>query len=168
MSEQNQTIELLMHRVRSIQKRFSVENYRGESVLIVSPKLLAATRTTIISDTEDKRIAQIKQCISPIVPKYHILIDDGESFYVQRKFSLEHNYLIKGMPWELHGNFTGFKYRAHNHTSNAVIFEIEKEMNKWDDRYQLTVYERKFLHHAVCVAVSVDLAIAAMQQTHQN
>ena len=76
--------------------------------------------------------------------------------------------MIKGMPWELYGNFSGFKYRAHDNTNNAVIFEIEKEMNKWDDRYQLTVYERKFVNHAVCVAVSVDLAIAAMQRTHQN
>lgn len=155
---------LVLSRVRSLQKELAIKTLNGRLLYFAKPKVLTASKTYVLLDAEGNDVARIAQCISLIVPKYQIVIKDEATFYVTRKFSLSHDYLIKGMPWVVAGDFTSFRYRVLDQSSSK-IFEIRKGLNRWDNRYELKVFKPDYILHGICLAIAIDAAISAVHSS---
>ena len=156
--------ELTLSRLRSLRKELTIETSNGRSIYSVKPKILAATKTYVVFDTEGNDVAEVAQCISLIVPKYRISIKNTTTFYVSRKFSLSHDYSIKGLPWIVNGDFTSFRYRVLDQDSKN-LFEIRKELGRGDNRYVLRVFKPDYVLHGICLAIAIDAAISAIHSS---
>ena len=156
--------ELMLSRIRSLQKESAIETINGRPLYLVKPTVPAATKTYVLVDTEGNDVAKIAQCISLIVPKYRIIIKDAATFYVTRKFSLSHDYSVKGIPWAVNGDFTSLRYHVFDQ-SNKTVFEIRKELNRWDNRYILRIFQSNFILHSICLAIAIDAAISAVSNS---
>lgn len=164
---ENYSCEFSLHRMQFLRKKLSIEDGHGTGVYFVRPKTMAASKTFVVSDAEGNDLAKIRQCVSLILPKYRIDIDGAEPFFVKRKFSLSHDYSISGVPWIVEGDFTGFRYRVTDQAGRR-LFEIHKEMNTWDDRYTLKVFDTGDALHGISIAIAIDAAISAVRKSSHS
>lgn len=158
------THEFVLRRVKALQNNLVIETISGKPLYFVKPKALATTKTLLVLDTGENAVAKIKQCISLIVPKYRVVIKDDATFSVTRKFSLSHDYLIKGIPWAVNGDFTSFKYRVLDQ-SEKTVFEINKDLNSWENRYVVKAFNSDCVLYGICIAIAIDAAISAVRSS---
>ena len=154
--------ELVVQRLQTFGKKMQIVDVFGHQLYSVQSKIISMSKTYIVSDADGNKVATIQQRLSMVVPKYKICIVGTEPYFIRRNISLLHNYSFKGVPWKAYGDFLGYRYQVQN-DREEILFAICKDLDSWNNRYALKIFDSQHTLQGICTALAIDAAICAVR-----
>ena len=149
----------IKQKVFSWKDRFSVKNENEEDVFFVEGELFSFGKKLHIFDARNAEVAFIRQQIFTFLPRYFVSVNGTEVAEIVKEFTFfKPRYSIKGLDWQVEGDFFAHDYTVHH--NNHPIVRIRKEWMTWGDTYELDIAEGVDAVSALSVVLAIDCVMA--------
>ena len=149
----------IKQKVFSWKDRFSVKNENEEDVFFVEGELFSFGKKLHIFDARNTEVAFIRQQIFTFLPRYFVSVNGTEVAEIVKEFTFfKPRYSIKGLDWQVEGDFFAHDYTVHH--NNHPIVRIRKEWMTWGDTYELDIAEGVDAVSALSVVLAIDCVMA--------
>lgn len=151
---------LIKQKVFSWGDRFTVKDEYGNDKYQVEGEIFSLGKKLHIYDIAGEEVAYIEQRVWSFLPKYLVYMKDREVAEIVREFTfLRPKYSIRGLNWEVQGDFMAHDYLI-THDGYQII-SIQKEWFTWGDFYTLDISNVQDELIGLAVVLSIDCAMAS-------
>lgn len=135
--------------------KFTVMDPYGEGKFSVEGEIFSWGKKLHVYDSMGREVAFIKQELWSFLPKYDVYCHGEMAAQIQKEFSfLFPRYTIKGLGWEIEGDFLAHEYEITKH--GRTIVNIRKEWMTWGDSYELEIVDPADEILALAVVIAID------------
>lgn len=138
--------------------KFSVKDAAGVDRYFVQGEVFSLGKKLHVYNMHGQEVAYIEQQLLTWMPRYCVFIDGQEVAQVVKEFSfLRPRYRIKGLDWQVEGEFWEHEYEICQ--SGRFIASISKEWMTWGDSCQLQISDSSNELLALATVLAIDAVI---------
>lgn len=150
----------IKQKVFSWADKFTVKDESGQDKYYVKGEAFSFGKKLHIMNTHEEQVAFIEQKVLSFLPKYLVYVNENQVAEIVKEFSfLRPKYSIKGLGWEINGDFLSHNYEII--CGGMSIVSIKKEWMTWGDSYELDIADPKDEMIALSVVLAIDCVMAA-------
>lgn len=143
-------------RVFSWLDSYDVFNEAGDVVYCVKGEL-AWGHKLVISDMFGVEIAEVKEEVLTLLPKFHMLVKDEEIGMITKEFSFfKPKFKLTCNDWEVNGDIWEWSYVVDS--AQGRIMSAEKEFFQWSDTYVMDIVEESNALYCLMIVLAIDAA----------
>ncbi len=144
--------------------RFFIKDENGSDRFYAEGEIFSWGKKLHIYDLTGNEVAFIGQKLMSFMPRYSIEINGQVICEVNQKFTFfKQEFAFEGVPWRVEGDFWAHEYILHD--GYNTIMELSKHWFTWGDSYELSIYQPQNELLCLCIALSIDCAIAQSESS---
>lgn len=147
-------------KVFSWKDRFTVYNENEEPRYRVMGELFSWGKKLHVFDLNEREIAYIEEKVLTMMPGFRVYIGENQVAEIVKKFTFfKPAYSIKGLDWDIQGNFSAHDYEIRDGEKRIVT--IHKKWLSFGDVYELDISDEEQELYALAVVLAIDTVTAA-------
>ncbi len=147
--------------------KFYIKNEYGDDSYYVEGELFSWGHKLHVYDALGVEVAFIRQEVFTWKPRFYIEINGEVIAEIVKEITLfKPVYTLKGLPWQLVGDFWAHDYQLVS--NDRLIMDLTKEWWTWGDSYCLDVIDPDNALYCLCVALAVDCVLEQQQNSHNH
>lgn len=149
----------MKQRVFSWTDQFFIYNELGDVAYSANGEAFSFGRKLHLWDGQNRECAFIQQKVFSFYPRYFIHGDGSQVAEVVQQFSLfRPNYFVKGLGWNIRGDFFAHEFEIDN--GATPIVRVFKDWFSWGDAYAIDIDPYVDESLALAVVLAIDAMIA--------
>ena len=158
----------LKQKIFSWNDKFYVYDQNGNEIFYVEGELFSWGKKLHIYDMSGKELAFIRQKVWSFLPRYFIDKDGEQVAEVVREFTFfRQKYTVKGLGWNVDGNFWQHDYAVSNAAGNMVA-SVSKEWFTFGDAYKISVIPNGTEVTVLAIVLIIDACLDADRRNSAN
>jgi len=157
----------IKQKIFSWKDKFYVKDKTGADRYYVEGELFSFGKKLHIYDMNGGELAFIHQKVLSFLPRYFVYIGETQVAEIVKEFTFFRNkYTIRGLDWEVDGDFLDHDYDITSH--GRRIASISKEWFTWGDSYVIDIANASDSVLALGVVLAIDCVLDAQRAARVN
>jgi len=155
----------LKQKVFSWRDRFYAKDENGGDRFYIEGEIFSWGKKLHVYDANGAEVAFIRQKVFSFMPRYFVEIGGRVVCEIVKELTFfKHSYRLEGIPWRMNGDFWAHEYALGDNNGRQVM-RMSKKWFTWGDSYELDIADPNDEILCLCVALAVDCAMAAQNNS---